>query len=159
MKNSIIFVYSYHHMNTQKICNVIAEKINAKVVNIENNTEAIQLENYNLVGFGAGIDSAKHYQQMLNFSEKLSGEQNKNAFIFSTSAIYSEKKMLKDHNSLRSILQNKGFKIVGEFSCPGFNTNSFLKYIGGMNKGRPNNDDLENAKEFAEKLFEKYTEI
>jgi hypothetical protein len=29
---------------------------------------------------------------------------------------------------------------------------SFLKYIGGMNKGRPNAEDLKHAEEFAENL-------
>jgi hypothetical protein len=28
-----------------------------------------------------------------------------------------------------------------------------MKYLGGMNKGRPNDEDLKNAEEFAEKLI------
>jgi hypothetical protein len=32
------------------------------------------------------------------------------------------------------------------------NKNSFLKYFGGMNKGRPNADDLNRAREFADNL-------
>jgi hypothetical protein len=42
--------------------------------------------------------------------------------------------------------------IVDEFNCGGFNTNSFLKLIGGMNKGRPNVDDLKHAEECAQNL-------
>ena len=42
--------------------------------------------------------------------------------------------------------------IVGEFACKGFNKNSFMKYFGGMNKGRPNAEDLKHAEEFAQKL-------
>jgi hypothetical protein len=42
--------------------------------------------------------------------------------------------------------------IVDEFACKGFNTNSFMKYLGGMNKGRPNAEDLRHAKEFAQNL-------
>jgi flavodoxin len=42
--------------------------------------------------------------------------------------------------------------IVDEFSCKGFNTNSFLKYFGGMNKGRPNAEDLKHAEEFVQNL-------
>jgi flavodoxin len=34
----------------------------------------------------------------------------------------------------------------------GFNTNSFLKLFGGINKGRPNAEDLKRAEEFAQKL-------
>jgi hypothetical protein len=38
---------------------------------------------------------------------------------------------------------------VDEFACKGFNTNSFLKYIGGMNKGHPDAEDLAEAGRFA----------
>ena len=140
-------------MNTQKICNAIAGKINALIVNVNDKQKSMELDNYNIIGFGAGIDSGKHYPQMLEFAKNLPNVQNKKAFIFSTSAIYSVKKMLKDHKTLKEILQNKGFVIVKEFSCKGFNTNSFLKYFGGMNKGHPNNEDLKNAEIFAEELM------
>ena len=49
-------------------------------------------------------------------------------------------------------LQAKGYAILDEFSCRGFNTNSFMKYLGGMNRGRPNAKDLKRAAEFAEGL-------
>lgn len=151
---SIIFLYSYHHYNTQKIAKAIAAKINASIVEIDNNINSVELENYDLIGFGSGIDSGKHYSQLLNYVEKIPNVQNKKAFIFSTSGIYTEKKMLNDHKTLRKILQNKGFLIVNEFSCKGYNTNSVLKYIGGMNKNRPNDEDIKNAETFAEELLE-----
>ena len=53
---------------------------------------------------------------------------------------------------MREKLQSKGYIIVDEFSCPGYNTNSFLKLIGGINKGRPNTEDLKKAEELALKL-------
>jgi hypothetical protein len=56
------------------------------------------------------------------------------------------------HTSLREKLLSKGYIIVDEFNCAGFNTNSFLKFIGGMNKGRPNAKDLKHAEEFAQNL-------
>ena len=154
MAKSIIFLYSYHHMNTQKIGTAIAAKINATMADINNIIEPIELDAFDLVGFGAGIDSGKHYPKMLEFVEKLPNVQNKKAFIFSTSAIYTDKKMLSDHKALRNLLQNKGFVIINEFACKGYNTNSFLKYIGGMNKNRPNKEDIKNAELFAKKLLE-----
>ena len=42
---------------------------------------------------------------------------------------------------------------MDEFQCKGFNTNSFLRLFGGMNKGRPNTEDLKNAEEFAKSLI------
>ena len=66
-----------------------------------------------------------------------------------------ENKVAQDHSLLREKLQSKGYMIVDEFSCKGFNTNSFLKLFGGMNKGRPNDEDLKHAEEFAQNLKQK----
>ena len=73
----------------------------------------------------------------------------KKLIIFSTAALTGKKKINKDHSLLRKKLQSKGYKIVDEFQCKGFNTNNFIKYFGGMNKGRPNSEDLKNAEKFA----------
>ena len=61
--------------------------------------------------------------------------------------------MLKDHIILRELLKHKGFVIVNEFGCKGYNTNSVLKYFAGMNRNRPNDEDIKNAKIFAEELL------
>ena len=65
-----------------------------------------------------------------------------------------EKYSAKSHAALREMLSSKGYAIIGEFSCAGFNTNSFLKLFGGLNKGRPNAEDLGDAEGFARKLKE-----
>jgi len=58
----------------------------------------------------------------------------------------------KNHSPLRQKLESKVYIIVDEFSCAGFNTNSYLKLFGGINKGRPNAEDLKHAEEFAQNL-------
>jgi flavodoxin len=42
--------------------------------------------------------------------------------------------------------------ILDEFGCAGLNTNKFLRLFGGINKGRPDAEDLKHAEEFARKL-------
>lgn len=81
---------------------------------------------------------------------------SKIAFIFSTAGVTGEKKLAKDHSTLREKLEAKGYIIVDGFQCKGFNTNVFLKYFGGMGKGRPNADDLKHAEEFAQNLKNNY---
>ena len=115
-------------------------------------TNPEELQHYDLVGFGSGIDSEKHYKVLLDFADKLPQVTNKQAFIFSTGAMTGKEKVAKDHLSLRKKLQSKGYIIVGEFGCKGFNTNGFLRFFGGMNKDRPNAEDLKNAEEFALEL-------
>lgn len=50
------------------------------------------------------------------------------------------------HRALRDRLKSKGYVVAGEFSCPGFNTNMFLRHFRGVNKGRPNTADLEGQR-------------
>jgi len=149
--NCLIIVYSYHHNNTAKIAYVFSEVLHAEVKTPEQ-VILDELHEYDLIGFGAGIDSGRHYKPLLDLVDRLPDVDKKVGFIFSTSAIQGETKVKKDHSLLRHKLESKGYTIVGEFSCKGFNTNSFLKYLGGMNKDRPNSKDLMNAKEFAYNL-------
>jgi flavodoxin len=148
---SLLIVFSYHHNNTEKIAKVFAKVLDAQVKSPQE-TASDELKKYDLIGFGAGIDSGKHYRELLDFADALPQVPDKKAFIFSTSGMTGEKKLTKDHSALREKLQSKGYLIVDEFQCKGFNTNSFLKYFGGINKGRPNSEDLKHAEAFAEKL-------
>ncbi len=148
---SLLIVFSYHHHNTEKIAQEFAKVLDAQTKTSQDvNPE--DLREYDLVGFGSGIYSAKHHPSLLDLADKLPQVVNKKAFIFSTSAIQGETKVAKDHSLLKEKLQSKGYLIVGEFSCKGFNTNSFLKWFGGMNKGRPNAEDLKHAEKFAQNL-------
>ncbi|MCF7924870.1 MAG: flavodoxin family protein [Candidatus Izimaplasma sp.] len=151
LKKTLIICYSYHHNNTLKITNVIADTMNAKVITLEE-INNVDLTEYDLIGFGSGIDSGKHYKPLLSLAKNLSQVSHKPSFIFSTSATQGKRKVDKDHSTLRSILTTKGYTIIAEFSCKGFNTNSFLKHFGGMNKGKPDVNDLKDAKAFANDL-------
>jgi flavodoxin len=141
-------------MNTGKVANVFAVALGAQV-KMPQHTNPGELEGFDFLGFGSGIDSGKHYKELLDFADTLPPVAGKKAFIFSTSAMTGADKVAKDHAALREKLQAKGYVIVDEFACKGYNTNSFLKFIGGMNKGRPNAEDLRQAEEFARGLKQK----
>ena len=148
---SLLVLFSYHHNNTEKIAKAFAKVLDAQIKTPEQiNPE--ELQEYSLIGFGSGIYGAKHHKDLLDLTDKLPQVTNRKAFIFSTSAMTGEAKVAKDHSLLREKLQSKGYMIVDEFACKGFNTNSFMKYFGGMNKGRPNAEDLKHAEEFAQNL-------
>ncbi len=148
---SLIIVCSYHHHNTEKIARVFAKVLDAPV-KTPKEVKIEELQEYDLIGFGSGIYSARHHESLLSLADRIPSVMDKSAFIFSTAAILGETKVAKDHLRLREKLQSKGYRIADEFSCKGYNTNSFLKYIGGMNKGRPNESDLKQAEEFAIRL-------
>jgi flavodoxin len=50
----------------------------------------------------------------------------------------------------------RGFKVVGSFSCKGFDGYGFVKHLGGVNKGRPDEEDIHKAEAFAESLKTAY---
>lgn len=147
MKTLIIYE-SIHHRNTEKVVKIIAEALNAdavktKDVNINN------LNEYDLIGFGSGIYYGKLHKNILDFIDKLEIPFNKKAFVFSTSGQGKTK-----YNKLaEEKLKEKSFELVGSFACKGYDTFGPLKLFGGIAKGRPNNSDLEKAKDFAEHLM------
>ncbi len=151
---TLLIVHSYHHHNTLKIADAFSKILNASI-KAPNEIDKNDLGNYDLIGFGSGIDSGKHYPPLIALAHELHKENQKYGFIFSTSAVQGKLKVAKDHETLRSILVDKGYIILDEFSCKGFNTNSFLKYFGGMNKDKPDINDIENAEVFANKLSQK----
>ena len=148
---SLLVVFSYHHHNTEKIANVFAKVLDAQIITPQQISPE-ELQEYSLIGFGSGIYGEKHHKLLLDLADTLPQITNRKAFIFSTSAMQGKAKVAKDHSLLREKLQSKGYVIVDEFSCKGFNTNSFMKYFGGMNKGRPNAEDLNHAEKFAQNL-------
>jgi len=149
MKTLIIYK-SIHHGNTEKIAKVIADVLEAKLVKPEELDINMVAEN-DLVGFGSGIYYGKHHKDLLNVVNNLSSVKNKKAFIFSTSGT-GEKSINRNHRFLKGKLMAKGFTIVGEFSCRALDSFALLKLIGGINKGKPDGNDLRKAEDFARSL-------
>jgi flavodoxin len=155
---SLVVVFSYHHNNTEKIANVIAKVLDAEVKTPQQvNPE--ELREYSLIGFGSGIYSATFDPSVLNLADRLSYARGKKAFLFSTygapAFIANREFVEKNHAQIREKLQAKGYTVIGEFGCAGWNTNSFLNYFGGLNKGKPDAGDLRNAEAFARDMAKK----
>jgi flavodoxin len=146
---SLLILFSYHHKNTEKVANVFAKVLGAQI-RTPQQISPEELQEYGLVGFGSGIYGGKHHESLLDLADELPQVTNRRAFIFSTSS--NLEPLAKNHSALREKLQSKGYIIVDEFTCAGFNTNSFSKLFGGINRGRPNAQDLKRAEEFAQSL-------
>lgn len=147
LKTLIIYV-SVHHKNTEKIAKVMAESLNADIVKV-NDVNVNSLKDYDLIGFGSGIYYGKFHKSVIDFIDKLQIFNNKKAFVFSTSGQGKR----KYNNSIEQELKKKSFEIVGSFVCKGYDTFGPFKLIGGIAKGRPNEEDFQKAKDFAERLI------
>lgn len=155
-EKAVIIVHSYHHKNTEKVAKAMAGVLGAEIkAPKEASIEDVQKSS--LIGIGSGIDSGNNYKPVIDFAEKLPSDEGRRAFIFSTygapEAFANEEFVSANHKKLREVLESKGYKIVGQFACPGYDTNSFLKYLGGISRGRPNEKDLKRAEKFARDLI------
>jgi flavodoxin len=148
---------SYHHRNTEKIATVIARVLNAPL-RTPQQVRPEELGEHDLLGLGSGIYDEKHHPDLLDLADRLPAVGRGKAFIFSTSGLAMRSAAAEMHSPLRAKLEAKGYAVVGEFNCPGHNTNGFLKRFGGLNKGRPNAHDLRHAEEFAQGLKHKLQE-
>ena len=146
MKTLILYT-SVHHQNTEKVAKVMAEELGADLVSIDQ-AQPETITAYDLIGFGSGIYYMKFHKTLLEFVGALTIVTGKRAFIFSTSGDGG----IQRHAALKEQLVNRGFSIVGDFSCNGWDTWGPLKLVGGTNKGRPNEQDLQEARVFARGL-------
>lgn len=155
---SLVVVCSWHHNNTEKIANACAKVLGAEVKRPQQ-VRPEDLQEYDLVGFGSGIYSATFDPSLLDLADRLPYTAGKKAFLFSTygaPAFIADREFTeKNHRQIRAKLEAKGYQVIGEFGCAGWNTNSFLKTFGGLNKGRPDAGDLRNAEAFARQMKEK----
>ncbi|MBD3209911.1 flavodoxin [Candidatus Micrarchaeota archaeon] len=156
MKTIVVFK-STHHGNTRKVAETIARVLDAELV------EAGELENpealgkADVLGFGSGVYFGKLHQEILSLIERLPPAGGKRAFFFSTSG--TGPSLLNSYDShMRKILQEKGFEVAGGFSCRGYDTYGLLGIFGGINRGRPNKEDLRKAEQFARDILRKLKE-
>jgi flavodoxin len=148
---SLLVLVSYHHNNTQKIAKAFASVLDAPI-RVPQEVSPEELQQFDLIGFGSGIYDGKQHKDLLDLADRLPSVDGRKAFLFSTSF---DRRIELINSSLRKRLESKGYVIVDEFNCGGFNTNSFLKFFGGINKGRPDSEDLRHAEEFAQGLKQK----
>lgn len=145
----LITYNSVHRGNTEKIANAMASAIGADLLKYDE-VEGYNIRDYDLIGFGSGIYYDKANKNMIEFIEHLPPVKNRNAFVFTTSG--------KGNPNYSSALAEKvsehGFKVIGKFTIKAFDVWGPLKLIGGINKGRPNIDDLKEAEIFVKGLIE-----
>ncbi len=145
----LIIYHSEHHQNTEKIAKAMASKIGAEVKNAKD-VNPIEINNYDIIGFGSGVYRGRIHNEISDIIDNLPYQNGKKTFIFSTTGSMTYSKLA--HDRLRQLLINKGFRIIDEFSCLGFDTALTRE---GINKGRPDKQDLENAERFIQNILTK----
>lgn len=140
-----------------RLASAMAARLGACVVSPADVTVE-ELGQASLIGLGSGVFDQAHHKALLELAERVPPLPGRRAFIFSTSGVSRQVAPglheEDPHKALRERLTAKGFEIVGEFNCVGYNDNSFLFLVGGINKGHPNAKDLALAEAFADSLLQ-----
>lgn len=79
-KKCLFIVYSYHHNNTHKVAEQFSKVLGSKIVTPQH-IVLEELDEYDLLGFGAGIDSGKHYKPLLDLADNLPEGNRKKVFF------------------------------------------------------------------------------
>jgi flavodoxin len=144
MKAAIVYK-SIHHGNTKKIAEVMAGTLEADLFDLKDFKQDM-IEKYDLIGFGSGKYFLRPHKKLRKFVEELNTMEGKKVFTFSTSGDG------KPMGWLEKKLSKKGFNVLGEFYCKGFDTYGPYKLLGGFNKNKPDEEDFKNAEDFAKNL-------
>lgn len=146
---SLLICQSESHGNTRRVAESMAGVLDAKIVTpVE--VDTADLGSFDLVGFGSGVRNNKMYPGLLELIRSLPQSQGQ-AFVFATSG-FGDGGFQKYTKPVVEALENKGFEVMGTFTCRGWDTWAPFKPVGGIRKGRPNTLDLAGARAFAEVL-------
>ncbi|MBD3313506.1 flavodoxin [Candidatus Woesearchaeota archaeon] len=154
-KKKALIVYFSASGNTKKVAEAIAEGLKSKLkvdVTPVSKASVKEIKDADIVGMGSGIYMWSAAKPLKKFVESLPVLQEKVAFTFSTSGFGRDMQL----NSLKVKMNKKGLCVADSFSVKAYDTWGPLKLIGGINKGRPDKDDMKKATEFGEKIADMF---
>jgi flavodoxin len=146
----LIVFKSVHHENTAQIAHAMADVLGADCLSPVQ-CPYDRLANCSVLGLGSGIYYGRVHddlwQWVRNLPERYAALP---VFIFTTSGLPVLAKLW--HSPLKSALMKKGYDVIAEFSCRGFDTWGPLWLTGGLNKKHPDERDIQRARDFAERI-------
>ncbi|NLK28358.1 MAG: flavodoxin [Clostridiales bacterium] len=152
MKSLIIYSSEYKN-NSGKISQIFAKKLSGDLINLRDESD-IDIDHYDLIGFGSGVYKESLSPKLYRMVEKLN-LKGKNVFVFSTSGIG----MKFYNNRLIKLLESKGAIMKGSFACKGsfiskeFSDNKIFALMDRLSQGHPNDKDFQKAEQFIDQIM------
>ena len=150
MLRSVLIVSSRHHGNTLRVAEAMADVLGAEILTPQQGATT-DLGQYDLAGFGSGIYFGRPDASLRRYL-RTAPELPAAAFLFSTSGLPWLSWVW--HLGLRRQLASRGCRLLGEFTCRGWDTVGPLVLIGGLNRRHPDEHDLDRARQFATQMIE-----
>ena len=152
---TMIMYRSRHHGNTRKVVEAIAAAFPEDVDTVDVATlgkgEKVDLSGYHLVGVASGI---YHGEIDRDLARVLQASLRDGDFVFSLLTYGGASKWYgKD---VDGICRATRANFLAGHGCPGFDTWGPYKLMGGMNKGRPNDEDVADMVAWYRRLVADY---
>lgn len=157
MELKVVIIYrSKHHGNTKKLVDALVEahpEIDVIDVAALGKNEYPDLSPYHLIVMGSGIYYGNLDKDLLRVADHClrDGDKVVGLMTYGGQAKFNGR-------DLDGVCRAKFATLLCMYGCPGFDTYGPFKLMGGMNKGRPNQEDIEGVVEFFDRVIEDYTE-
>jgi flavodoxin I len=168
----ILITYYSDTGNTEKVAKSIKEGIVGHYVDFlpVKQVDPLSLESYDLVFLGSGIYAYAINRRITSLIKKAPKLPHRFVYFYTHE---SQNPWPNAFKSIRNIIGQNNCKIIGEFECRGENLkmteksrqNAMKNLAAGekkewekqynLVKGRPNEEDLDNAKKFAQSIMQK----
>ncbi len=147
---ALVVCVSISEGNTKRVADAIAGVLGTEAVEPED-VAPNAVAGYDMVGIGSGIYGMMFHARLWRFARSLPKVEGTPVFLFATSG--SPEVLWRPAVLILSrLLRGKGYRVVGMFSCRGFDNLGPMRLVGGLNKGKPSEGDLEAARAFASGL-------
>ena len=147
MKTAVCY-YSRHHENTRKVLEAMRAEGEIDLIDVTAH-QTVCLEEYDCIGFASGIYGFEFQKDVVAFAQQYLPAKKPVFFVYTYGGA-----RCTGAKAVQEIAAAKNCPVLGEFSCKGYDTFGPFKLVGGIAKGHPNAQDLENARRFYREILE-----
>ncbi len=139
---TLICYYSRHHGNTRKVLEAIAQEGEVDLVDVTTR-QSVSWDEYDCIGFASGIYGFEFQKAVTEYARQYLPKGKPVFFVYTYGGAKGT-----GAKAVEDVAREKGCPVLGEFSCKGYDTFGPFKLMGGIAKGHPDAQDLENARSF-----------
>ena len=139
---TVICCYSRHHGNTRKVAEAMALEGGVDLIDVTTR-QMVRLEEYDCVGFASGIYGFEFHRAVAAFARQYLPEGKPVFFVCTYGGLRGA-----GAKELEKLARERGCPVLGTFGCKGYDTFGPFRLVGGIAKGHPDEQDLNNARAF-----------
>ena len=139
---TVICCYSRHHGNTRKVAEAMAQEGDVDLIDVTTR-QMVSLEGYGCIGFASGIYGFAFHKAVAAFARQYLPERTPVFFVCTYGGLRGA-----GAKELEKLARERGCPVLGTFGCKWYDTFGPFRLVGGIAKGHPDEQDLNNARAF-----------